>query len=453
MKAPRLTDAQVRNFKPAPPGKRVFEPDPEVPGCGFRLTDKSTDAYVTMKRIAGAAQVSPRLVGKYGVMTLAELRAKGRAMLAEIAAGKDPTKEEERRLEAEAEAQRKEEAAKARADASTFAAALDLYEPYISKLRSKDEVLRAMRRDLLPIWGPMPLASITRKEIKRVIKEIHDGGAPIAANRLLAYIKTFFAWAVDVEELIEDSPAVLVKKLASENQRDRFLDRDEIRACWRAAGKLGYPFGTLYRVLMLSGLRLAEAADARWREFDLAERTWTIPAARMKGDLAHMVPISDELLAILQELPRFKGDNDYLFTTTNGRAPISGFSKPKLRLDEKMLAIWRAIGRLKGDDRRKKTPEPWVIHDFRRTVRTNLSRLKNADGQKIAEEVREAVLAHVRPGIKKVYDRHDYLDEKREALTLWAAELRSIVDPPPTPKATKPQTSNVVKLAGRRDRK
>ena len=71
------------------------------------------------------------------------------------------------------------------------------------------------------------------------------------------------------------------------------------------------------------------------------------------------------------------------------------------------------------------TLPPWKNHHIRRTVRSNLSALK------IPEEVREAVLAHVRPGIKGTYDKFDYFDQKRDALELWAARLRSIVEPPP----------------------
>jgi hypothetical protein len=77
----------------------------------------------------------------------------------------------------------------------------------------------------------------------------------------------------------------------------------------------------------------------------------------------------------------------------------------------------------RGDDPKKIELAPWVNHDIRRTVRSNLSRLR------ISEETREAVLAHARPGLAAVYDHHDYLDEKREALELWAARLRSIVEP------------------------
>jgi hypothetical protein len=91
-----------------------------------------------------------------------------------------------------------------------------------------------------------------------------------------------------------------------------------------------------------------------------------------------------------------------------------------------MLRTLRALARRRGDDPKKVTLQPWKNHDIRRTVRSHLSRLK------VAEEVREAVLAHVRPGIKGVYDLHDYLDEKREALSLWATRLKSIVEPPPS---------------------
>ena len=90
-----------------------------------------------------------------------------------------------------------------------------------------------------------------------------------------------------------------------------------------------------------------------------------------------------------------------------------------------MLEELREIALTRGKNPERVTLPEFVNHDIRRTVRTHLSALR------IGEEVREAVLAHVRPGIKGVYDKHQYLDEKREALTLWHARLRSIVEAPP----------------------
>jgi hypothetical protein len=128
------------------------------------------------------------------------------------------------------------------------------------------------------------------------------------------------------------------------------------------------------------------------------------------------------VIAILDTLPRFK-KGDHLFSTTYGAKPVNGFSKAKARLDAAMAA------ELGGP------VDPFVIHDIRRTMRTGLSALP------IPDNVRELVIAHARPGMHKVYDQFAYLDEKRRALELWTARLRSIVDPPP---------DNVVALEVRR---
>ena len=212
--------------------------------------------------------------------------------------------------------------------------------------------------------------------------------------------------------------------------RDRTLTDDEIFAFWRAASRMPYPHGLVYRVLMLTGLRLNEAADASWPEFK-NNGIWVIPAERMKGKnagkkqaRAHAVPITDALAVVLKDIPRFNG-GIYLFSTTNGESAVWIGSKIKGRLDRRMLLTLRALARMRGEDPASVELPPLVNHDVRRTVRSRLSRLK------VTEEAREAVLAHARPGIKGVYDLHDYLDEKREALELWAARLREIVEPRP----------------------
>jgi hypothetical protein len=132
------------------------------------------------------------------------------------------------------------------------------------------------------------------------------------------------------------------------------------------------------------------------------------------------------MLAVISPLPRFDG-GDYLFSHTGGRLPLkpNHFSDVKERLDAIMLEELKRSATEAGKDAKRVTLPGFVNHDVRRSVRTHLSALR------IGEEVREAVLAHVRPGIKGVYDRHQYLDEKREALNLWSARLRSIVEPPP----------------------
>ena len=137
---------------------------------------------------------------------------------------------------------------------------------------------------------------------------------------------------------------------------------------------------------------------------------------------AHVVPLTGDMLQILDRLPRFQGGN-YVFSAKRGEKPVWMTSDVKNKLDAAMLGELREAAKQRGDDPDKVTLPPWVNHDLRRVVRTAMSRLR------VNSDVAEAVLAHVQPGIRGVYDRHDLLDEKREALTLWGARLHSIVEP------------------------
>jgi integrase len=134
---------------------------------------------------------------------------------------------------------------------------------------------------------------------------------------------------------------------------DRILTDDEIFAFWRVTGRTGYPFGPLYRMLLLTALRLNEVADAEWSEFDSRNGVWIIPAARMKGKdgraTDHIVPITDDIAAILKSLPRFK-NGDHLFSVTFGKKPAWVSDKVKKRLDARMLRTLRAMARRRGDD-------------------------------------------------------------------------------------------------------
>jgi integrase len=255
--------------------------------------------------------------------------------------------------------------------------------------------------------------------------------APAQARNLLGIAKRLFAWTVDQRCYgLKQSPCDNLKPNAIVGEKvtgERVLSDDELFALWRAIKRLPYPYGPVYRLLLLTALRLNEAADASWPEFDFRNHLWVIPASRMKGKngktRSHAVPLTDDMLTLLERLPRFKS-GEYLFSTTFGVSPVWMSDKVKKRLDARMLRTLRALVRRRGDNPAKIQLPPWTNHDIRRSVRSRLSRLR------ISEEAREAVLGHVRPGIKGVYDHHDYAPEKREALELWAAQLRAIVSPP-----------------------
>ncbi len=198
-----------------------------------------------------------------------------------------------------------------------------------------------------------------------------------------------------------------------------------MQALWKAAGRLGYPFGSMYRLLVLSGCRLNEVAQARWCEFDLDKALWVIPAARAKSNRPHEVPLTPPMLELLATLPRFRR-GDCLFSTSYGVRPAAGFSRAKERLDALMLSYLRAQARLRGDDPAAVKLEAWVNHDLRRVVRSGLAKLK------VQDHVAELCLGHARKGLAGVYDQHSYLSEKREALERWSALLHSLVSPPPS---------------------
>jgi integrase len=308
----------------------------------------------------------------------------------------------------------------------------------------------------IALWGERLITSITHADILGVIEGVRDSGtaamiaaygkgpkagkapAPEQARTLLVYMKTFFGWAIERGTYgLQGSPCAFMKQarvIGARNSKDRILDDAELVAFSRAAARMPYPFGPLYRLLLLSGLRLNELADATWGEFDLKEGVWTIPAARMKGKNGkarpHIVPLTADILAVLSNLPRFN-HGEYLFSATNGTQPVWVAQRVKKRLDVRMLSTLRALAKLLGDDVAKVRLEPWVNHDLRRTVRSRLSQLR------VDADVAEAILAHVKSGIRGVYDKYEYFDEKRHALELWATRLRSI---------TKPE-SNVVELA------
>jgi integrase len=452
----KLTDRTLKALKPAPKGKRYEIMDTEVPGLAVRITENGQRTFVLIARFPGHKNPTRRALGEYvslnevlekrrysalpeedrkkltfdeyllrayGPATLAGAREKARQWKAMIRSGMDPRAQEERQRHA-----------KLRQQANTFAAvAEDFIKDKLPGERKGREVERDIRREFIVAWGECPIAELTPQDVRDVVKAVKDRGAPYQAHNLLTTARRLFSWAINQHVYgLETSPcdrlrpkAIIGKKVF----RNRVLDDRELRAFMRAAETLGYPYGPLFRLLALTGQRKSEVAEARWTEFDPPRKLWTIPAERMKADAAHVVPLSDDVIAIIESLPRFK-KGDHLFSTDFGVKPVNGFSKAKARLDKFMLTQLREAA---DDDRRQKIKlEPFVIHDVRRTMRTRLSALP------VPDLVRELVIAHTKPGLHKVDDQHAYEAEKRDALELWAARLRSIVTSAP---------ANVVTLA------
>jgi integrase len=407
-----LTDRGLRAYKDALPGKTYDRMDSQVPGFGVRVSEKGRRTFILVTRYPGSRNPTRRAIGEYGAVTLADAREMARDWLAMVRRGVDPKEEQERQRVAE---QRKRENSFRAVAEEFFRLAVIGPNPDKPKQRKGREVQQDIEREFMPQWGGRPITEITQADIVRVLDAVVERGNLYQAHNLLGHVRRFFNWAIARGIYgLDRSPCDRMKArevIGAKVSRTRVLTDAELRALWRATEQIGYAYGPLIRMLALTGQRKSEVAEARWSEFDLNRRLWTIPAERMKMAAAHVVPLTDEALAILQGLPRFKR-GDYLFTTTYGAKAVNNFHKAKKRLDKLMLA---ELGTL----------PPFVIHDIRRTMRTGLSALL------IPDLVCELVIAHSKPGLHKVYNQHAYLDEKRRALELWAGRLRDIVTPPP----------------------
>jgi integrase len=217
-----------------------------------------------------------------------------------------------------------------------------------------------------------------------------------------------FNWALR-RGIIEATPAALVERPGEETRRDRTLKAEEIRVLWPGFGALGYPFGPFFQMALVTGQRRDEVARMRWADIDIGEQLWVLPPEATKASRVHAVPLSPLSIALLEGLPNL---GTYVFTTTRDR-PISGFSKAKARLD--------AMGT--SDGANAVAVAPWTIHDLRRTAATEMGRLG------VSRFIIGKVLNHADRSVTGIYDRHQYLREKREALETWAGYLTQLVSP------------------------
>jgi integrase len=209
------------------------------------------------------------------------------------------------------------------------------------------------------------------------------------------------------------------------NKRTRILDDDEVRAFWRAAlaweKKGDHPFPRLLRFILLTATRRDEAAAMTWSEIQDRDDVWTIPAARYKTAIDFEVPISEAAWKVLHAAGRIKlGTAGYVFTT-NGETPVGGFSKFKAHFDGLMLAELRKIAEERREDASKVILPRWTLHDLRRTARSLMSLAG------VPPDHAERALGHIIGGVRGVYDRHAYREEKRQAFAALAARVDHIL--------------------------
>jgi integrase len=277
----------------------------------------------------------------------------------------------------------------------SLASLLDLYLGQRADLRSLPAQRAAFARHVIPALGATTVTELRRSEIAFMLDRVSARAGPVMADRTLSYLRAALNW---YEARTDDwrSPVVRGMVRTGARERTRVLDDAELRKVWAATAD-GAPFARFIRVLLLTGQRRGEVAGMSWAE--LSGGLWTIPGARYKAGQAHLIPLSAHVLPLLGARQR----GPYVFSTTGGRRPVSGFGKA--------LAGLQARSGTNG----------WRLHDLRRTVRTRMAALR------VPHAVAELVLGHGKRGLARVYDQHSYLPEMREALAAWATELERIV--------------------------
>ena len=286
---------------------------------------------------------------------------------------------------------------------NTLGNAIDLYLAAMAP-KFKENTLRITRSyltgDHWKKFRALPLDEITEQKVIERLDAIAAGAGPAAANKARDCLSRVYIWARK-KRMCTTNPVANSDKQEENGERDRVLSDEEIAKLWQATeGDADYH--QVVRLVLLTGCRRDEIGGLQWNEIDMEKRAITIAKERSKNGNAHLVPLCDLAFDILRSRRRH-GDNVF----GRGEKGFSSYSEPKRRLDEKL-----------------QFENPWVLHDFRRTIATNLQRLG------FAPEVSERVLNHTgraRSGVAGVYHLYDYAREKRLALAAWETHIRECI--------------------------
>jgi integrase len=390
----RLSARGIPSLKAGAAGRTdYFDSGANVPGFGLRVAASGRRTWFLMYRANG--RQTRHTLGTAPPMGLAKARdAARRALLGIQSDEADPAA-----------------AKKARRTADTFGTLADRFIVDYAKphKRSWRDDARQLRTMVLPKWKNRGAAEITRADVRDLLGDVARTRGGVTANRLRALLSKLFRWAAS-QDYLESNPAAELPKLTRETSRERVLSDDEIAACWQRLADLetraaegdeepSLPSGVALwlRLRLLTAQRGGSVLAMRWADVDLQRRVWEIPAADMKAGHPHVVPLAPwvcELLQARREAVRAEA----VFVLEGGRAR-------RLRLG--------VTAQLGLDD--------FTAHDLRRTAATGMARAG------IARFVVARVLGHTDRSVTGIYDRFEYLDEKRVALDTWARTLKAIV--------------------------
>lgn len=389
MTTKRLTEASVERLK-CDPLRRQEIHDEVVSGLRLRLSPNGKKSWSLMYKVAGSGLNGGRgqnrriTFGEYPLIGLKKARSLATEAKELADQGVDP-----------ADAKKAEIAGR---NERRFDVLIQKFVELYARPNTKKwaNTKRILEVDAVTRWRSVDVTGISRSMVHALLDEVSTAKGPSGARELRKHLSTFFNWAVD-RGICSFSPMAGMKRRDLQPvTRSRTLSLDEIRSIWKAAEEFGYPFGLVIKLLILTGQRRSEVATMRrdWLNSEFIE----VPADIYKTGVPQIVPLSERAKCELRDLPIWNG-GDFVFSSTNGRTPVSGFSKTKVRLD-KMSGV-----------------SNWTLHDIRRTVATQMA------AAAVPQEHIERVLGHKISGVAGTYNRHSYFDQKLAALITWETVL------------------------------
>jgi integrase len=374
----KLTDLGVRNAKPGLSRREISDN-----GSGLLLIVQPSGhkSYATRTRVGD--KTIKLTHGDADALSLADARVLNAEAIKQAKKGIDP-----------GDAKKQAKAKRRIAEANTFEAVALLYldSAKVKKLRTADQVRARLTRLVFPQIGDRPVADLRRSQITHALDHIERATGVRTTDLCLSDITCvlkFYARRSD-DYVLPIIPG-MKRGSAKEQARDRVLTDAEIKAVWGTGN-------AFVRFLLLTGCRRDEAASMQWKELD--DNVWTLPASRNKTKVDLVRPLSKAAMAVL---PRREGA--FVFGNPPDR-PLRSYSLLKKNLD-------KASG-VTG----------WRLHDARRTARSLLSRAG------VSADHAERVLGHAIPGVRGIYDRHEFYAEKAHALEALAHQIDLIVNPP-----------------------
>ena len=242
---------------------------------------------------------------------------------------------------------------------------------------------------------------ITRVELVELLEDMSD--TPTQANRLQAYLSKFFNWCWD-RGYVDPSPMVGLQKRFKEQSRKRYLSGDEIKELWKGCKALGYPLGDWCLFTLATGQRPGECR--KLNRNDIHDDVWLVEGGDPKNKERHRIPLPKIARDIIKKAPEL--EDPYVFSTTNGKKPITQGGKPYGNLYEAI-----------------EITDSWRPHDLRRTFQTLASEELDIEPHLLGAICNQMSVA--KPGVSNVYNQAKWMKPKEKALEAWNRWLLEVV--------------------------